>query len=251
MYPVLEIGPLSIQTYLLALIVAFWTGLALAVRLAGRAGMDGDHINNAGLLGLVGAVVVGRLAHVVTFWPAYRDQLLEIVGLNTRAFLWPPALIGGLVIAGIYLHHHRLSLAAVLDAAAPGALLALAIAQIGAFLAGVSIGTPTSLPWAVTVWSVPRHPVQLYASAGFLTALGATLLFQHRGGLGSTALIAFLGYGLTVWLFEPFRAESAVILGGLRAFQVLGLAVALLALYLLRPAITGPIPRQDVWNARD
>jgi hypothetical protein len=46
-----------------------------------------------------------------------------------------------------------------------------------------------------------------------------------------------MGYGLSRWLLEPFRAESAVIpVIGLRLPQVIGLALALVALWgLTRP----------------
>jgi prolipoprotein diacylglyceryltransferase len=56
----------------------------------------------------------------------------------------------------------------------------------------------------------------------------------------TAALIALLGYGLTRWLLEPFHAQSATLPGGLLTAQVAGLALALLALWLLRPRAAAP-----------
>jgi prolipoprotein diacylglyceryltransferase len=46
---------------------------------------------------------------------------------------------------------------------------------------------------------------------------------------------ALCGYGLSRWLLEPFRAPDVgvTVLGGLRLAQVVGLVVALIALWAL------------------
>jgi phosphatidylglycerol---prolipoprotein diacylglyceryl transferase len=232
MLPVLQIGPLAVQTYPLALLLAGWAALATGARLATRLGIEGDHIYNAGLSGLAAGLVVGRLAHVVAFWPAYRLEPSSIIGLNARAFLPWPGVLAGLAVSGYYVYRHRLPLATVLDAAAPGGLLGMAIAQLGAWLAGLEPGAPAGLPWAIAEWGVRRHPVQLYQVA----ALGVVMLVLRRQRRpGRAAWSALLGYGVSLWLIEPFRESSATFVAGLRTLQLLGLAAILVALVALRP----------------
>ncbi|OQA42254.1 MAG: Prolipoprotein diacylglyceryl transferase [Chloroflexi bacterium ADurb.Bin325] len=232
MFPVLQIGPLAIQTYPLALLLAGWAALAIAARGAQRQGLDGDHLYNLGLYGFLAGVVAARIGHVITYWSSYRGQLLEIFGFNTQAFLLWPGLAAGLLVAGWYVRRHRLPLARVLDAAAPGVLVGVAIAGVGALLAGRFPGAAADLPWSVDLWGVRRHPSQLYEAAAALVAAAFAARAQRGGARpGAAALIALLGYGLGRWLLEPFRAESAVILGGLRLAQVLGLAASLAALW--------------------
>jgi phosphatidylglycerol:prolipoprotein diacylglycerol transferase len=239
MLPILQIGPLAIPTYPLALLLAVWAGLAVAARAARRMGLDGDHIYNAGLYGLVAGLVAARLGHVVTYWSAYRAQLLEIFGFNTRAFLLWPGVIAALAVAGWYVYRHRLSLAKVLDAFAPGVLVGIAIADVGALLAGLVPGAPANLPWAVDLWGVARHPSQVYEALAALAVAGLVLRMIAQGSRpGAAALVALCGYGLGRWLLEPFRAESATILGGLRLAQVFGLAAALVALWGMRVITT-------------
>ena len=72
MLPILQLGPLALPVYPISLLLAFWAGLALSARAARRLGVDGDHIWNAGLYGLLATIIVGRLAHGIAFWPAYR-----------------------------------------------------------------------------------------------------------------------------------------------------------------------------------
>jgi phosphatidylglycerol:prolipoprotein diacylglycerol transferase len=240
MLPVLQIGPLAVQTYPLALLLAGWVALATGARLATRLGIEGDHIYNAGLSGLAAGLVVGRLAHLIAFWPAYRLQPWSIIGLNARAFLPWPGVLAGLAVSGYYMYRHRLPLATVLDAAAPGGLLGMAIAQLGAWLAGLEPGAPAGLPWAIAEWGVRRHPVQLYQVAALLAAFGVVLFVlrrEHRPG--RAAWSALLGYGVSLWLIEPFRESSATLVAGLRTLQLLGLAAILVALVALRPQPEG------------
>lgn len=237
MLPVLQIGPLAIQTYPLALVLAGWVALAIGARAARRVGIDGDHIYNAGLYALVAGVVAGRLAHVIAYLPAYRAQPLEIIGFNTTAFLLWPGVLAALAVTGWYIYRHHLPLVPFLDALAPGLLVGLAVAAVGALLTGRNPGAPADLPWSVTLWGVRRHPVQLYEALGLL-AVGLFVLDLIRRGSrpGVPALIALLGWGLVEWLVEAFRSPevSSAVLGGLRLAQVAGLAAALAALVGLR-----------------
>ena len=235
MSPVLQLGPLALPTYPISLLLAFWAGLALSARAARRLGVDGDAIWNAGLYGLLAAIVVGRLAHGIAFWPAYRLQPLEIVGLNAQAFLWGPGALAGLIAAAWTIHRHKLPWATVLDAAAPGVLVGLIIANLGALLAGNDVGAAAAVPWAVDLWGVARHPVQLYAALGELITLVAVLHALRKASRpGTAALLGLLGWGLTTWLVEPFRAESSTIVAGIRLWQMIGLGAALAALWALR-----------------
>lgn len=248
MLPVLQVGPLAIPTFALACLLAYWATLAVGARLAGRLGFDGDHLYNAGLYGAITGLLVARLAHVVAFWPAYRSRPLDIIGLNARAFILWPGLLAGLLVVMVYLRRHRLSWAAILDATAAGALVGASLIALGAFLAGRGVGAPTSLPWGITQWGVTRHPAQLYEMGWSLAAAAMAIWVvrrQHQPGMG--AWVALLGYGLGLWLLEPFRAAeaSAITLGGLRLAQVLGLAAALAALWGLRARAGRPDGGRD------
>ena len=140
MLPVIQLGPLSLPTYPLALLLAVWAALAVGAWAARREGLDGDHIYNAGLYGLVAGLVAARLAHVIVYWDAYRTQLLEIFGFNQRAFLPWPGVIAALAVAGWYVYRHRLPLVKVLDAIAPGVLVGIAIVDVAALLTGRNAG---------------------------------------------------------------------------------------------------------------
>lgn len=231
MLPVLQIGPFTLPTYPFALLLAGWLALAVSGRAARRFGMDDDHVYNAGLYALIGGFIVGRLAHVIIYWQAYRTQPLEIFGFNTQAFVFWPGGVAALAVAAWYVYRHKLPLVRFLDALVPGALVGLAVVAAGALLAGRAAGAPADLPWSVNLWGVRRHPSQVYEALALLGAAALAASMLRRGSKpGVGAWVGLLGYGLTRWLLEPFRAESAVMLGGLRVAQVIGLLLALIAL---------------------
>jgi prolipoprotein diacylglyceryltransferase len=145
--------------------------------------------------------------------------------------------IAALAVAGWYIYRRRLPLLSLLDAIAPGVLTGLAIAALGALLAGRHLGALADLPWSVALWGVRRHPVQIYEVVGFLAvALFVWRMVRVGTRSGSVALVALLGWGLVNWFVEAFRAPdvTATVLGGFRLNQVLGLVAALAALVGLR-----------------
>jgi phosphatidylglycerol---prolipoprotein diacylglyceryl transferase len=240
MLPVLQIGPFALQAYPLSLLLAAWAGLAVGARVATRLGIDGDHIYNAGFAALLAGLIFGRLGHVIAFWSAYSAQPLDIIGLNPRAFALWAALPAALAAAAWYSHRHHLPWVTVLDAAGPGLLAAAAVLDVGNLLAGQAAGAPTSLPWAINLWGVARHPSQVYELIAALVALAAAIwVLRHAYWPGRVIWTAILGYSLGRWLLEPFREASATLPGGFRTVQVLGLLAAGVALLALR-ALAAP-----------
>jgi phosphatidylglycerol---prolipoprotein diacylglyceryl transferase len=246
MLPVLQIGPLALQTYPLSLLLAAWAGLAVGARVATHLGIDGDHIYNAGFAALLAGLIFGRLGHVIAFWPAYSVQPLDIIGLNPRAFALWAALPGAVAAAAWYVRRHRLPWVTVLDASGPGMLAAAVVLDVGNLLAGQAAGAPTSLPWAIDLWGAARHPSQVYELIAALVALVAALWVLRRAYRpGRVFWTAILGYSLGRWLLEPFRESGAALPGGFRTAQVLGLLGACAALLALRALASRPERQAD------
>ncbi len=232
MFPTLPIGPLRLQTHGLFLLLAYWAGLWLASRRAPRYGISGDHMTNAGFFALLGGIVAARLGHVIAFWEVYRVDPLQVLSLSPAALLPWSGLIGALLVLAGYVWRYRLAPWSLADAAAPGVLLGIAIAGVGAFLAGRTLGTTSGLPWTVEFPpGVRRHPVALYEAVAAVIWLGVVLWLEHRrpGWPGRTALLCLFGYATLRLFLEPLRAESPLLAGGWRLPQLVALAVIALS----------------------
>jgi phosphatidylglycerol:prolipoprotein diacylglycerol transferase len=233
MLPILQIGPAAIPTYPLFLLVAFWAGMWLAAFRARQLGLDGDHVYNAGLYSLLAGVIGARLWYVLIHWENYVGNLSQAFSLSRNAL----APVEGLIIAGlvmlIYGQRQRLSLEVFLDALAPGLALALAIGHGGAFLGGEGLGSPSTLPWAIHIAGVTRHPAQLYAALSCLIMLGILLGsrdWRPWPGFQFWFMVGF--YSLARLLLEIFQ-ERPDLLDGLLVVQLVALATLVVTLAIM------------------
>jgi phosphatidylglycerol:prolipoprotein diacylglycerol transferase len=233
-FPVLQIGPAAIQSSGLLLILGIFLGLTLSERLARKRGENPDTMTNLVLLATMISLVTARL-----FFAAARLALFQN---NPAALLSPdPSLLdpwagftGASIITIIYGQRKHLEFRAILDRLTP--LLAVVAVFIGiAHLAsGLAFGSPTSLPWAITLWGARRHPSQIYETIGAIAIL--LLLWRQYGSVGvpGTLFLKFaaLSSGFFVFL-SAFRGDSRLILGTFRQDQLLALVFLGLALLLL------------------
>jgi phosphatidylglycerol:prolipoprotein diacylglycerol transferase len=211
MLPTLLIGSIAIPTYPLFLLMALWAGLWLSAIQAKQLGLDGDHIYNAGLYGLLAGIVGARLWFVLAHWDNYAADLSQAFSLSRNA-LSPGE---GLIIAGlvvlVYLQRQQAPFGPFFDALAPGLALAVMIGHVGAFLGGEALGVPSTLPWAIEVAGISRHPVQLYeAGAGLIILVILYFNRTWRPWPGFQFWLFVTLYSLSRLWLEIFRARPAV-----------------------------------------
>jgi len=233
MLPTLSIGPLAIPAYPFLALVAVWVGLWLTARRAAGLGFAGDHAYNAGLYGLVAGVIGARLWFVVLHWANYAPDLLQAFSLS-RSAMSPGA---GLAAAGLavlaYLQRNAIPLGSFLDAAAPGAAVALAIINVGAFLGGVAVGVATESGLGLAVGGETRLPVQLYEAAGCLLIAGLLYFGRYRPWPGFQFWLGVVAYGAIKLILEVFRANPPTIGDGYLANQIYALAAIVAGLAVM------------------
>ncbi len=188
-----QLGDVAIPASGVFTAIAILTALFFSRATARRLSLDAERVWDAGIAGVLTALIGPRLVLIFTNWSDFRAHpvwMLGLVGVHS-----PVAIAVGLALAVAvtlaFLRFAGLPVRRSLDAFAPGVALGLGIYWIGAYLAGSHFGTPTTLPWAVTytsrlasLWShtplgTPLQPVQLYFA---LIALGlfALLLWMVR-----------------------------------------------------------------------
>jgi phosphatidylglycerol:prolipoprotein diacylglycerol transferase len=234
MAPTLLIGHIALPTYPFFLLIAYWIGLWFSARRAKQLGLDSDHVYNAGLYGLLAGIIGARLWFVVSHWENYALDITQAFSLSRAAL----AAGEGLIIAGlvvlIYLQRNKVPISTFLDALAPGLALAIAIANVGAFLGGEWLGAPTRVPWAVEIAQVARHPVQLYEAAASLLILAILLVVTgYRPWAGFHFWLFVVLYGISRLLLEIFRARPAFMGDGFLVVQAVALAAVVIALTVM------------------
>lgn len=175
MFPKLfQIGSFYLPTYGVLVAIGFLVGLTITVRLAKRAGLNGELVTNlavyCALAGLLGAKI---LMLIFDWGTTDRPPIFSLATLQA-AGVWQGGLVLAFITAILYMRHTKLPMLGTLDAFAPGIAIGHAIGRIGCFAAGCCWGTECKLPWAVTFKNpdafaltgvpldVPLHPSQLY-----------------------------------------------------------------------------------------
>ena len=231
MHPFLfEQTPFAIPSQVALMIIAFIAGLALSIHAGRQFELPQHAVRDAAMWGFIASFLGARLFMIgVEFLQG--SFLLDkncCVHLFEGGYSFHGGLFAGGIAAMLIARLHRLALPRMADAFAPGLAAALFFLRVGCLLNGCDYGIAASVPWALPIDGVFRHPIQLYEGVGNL-ALAPMLMRLNRKPLRPGRLFALymlasssLRLGVDMYRDDPLRW------GGLTLPQYLaaGLAVA-------------------------
>ena len=136
--------------------VGLLCGVWLGVRVAGLLGYDPDQAYNLALIGIPGGVIGARLLYVVENI-SKMDSVWEWFAITEGGISVWGAVLGGVLFPIIYGFIRKVALRVVLDAAAFGMILGMAIGRLGDLVNGEHCAKVTNLPWGV-IYSNPESP---------------------------------------------------------------------------------------------
>lgn len=199
-----ELGPIPIRGYalciILGIIAAIWIGERRWIARGGKAG----EVQDLALLAIPFGIVGARLYHVATDW----EQYFGADGSPVQAlYIWRGGLgIWGGVILGAFgiwvgCRLKGIRFGSMIDALAPGVLIAQAIGRWGNWFNQELYGGPTDLPWGLEI-------DRAHFSSSYVESLGGqpvpematfhpTFLYE---GLWNVAMFV-----LVIWLERRFR----------------------------------------------
>jgi phosphatidylglycerol:prolipoprotein diacylglycerol transferase len=219
MYPEIDLGPLTLQTFGLMFALAFLAaGLLVAKRLK-EIGKPVDWAYEMGFAALLGGVIGSRLYFVVQNYDSVKDDLLGNL-FGGSGLVWYGGAIGGAVAVLLWARYRGFLRLALFDLAAPALALGYAIGRVGCQLSGDGdYGRAWDGPWAMSYpdGTVPTseevHPTPIYEALAM--GFGAWLLWQLRDRFRAGVLFAiYLLYaGAERFLIEFIRRNDDVALG--------------------------------------
>ena len=218
-----HLGPLPVRGYaisiILGIVAAIWIGERRWVARGGGSGEVSDLAVWAVPFGIVGA----RLYHVATDWELYFGE-----GKNpiTALYLWRGGLgVWGAIAMGalgvvIGARLRSIKLLPLLDALAPGVLVAQAMGRLGNWFNQELFGRPTDLPWGLEIDAAHRpsqyleqatfHPTFLYEMVWNLAAFAIVVWLDRRFRLGHGRVLALyvMAYTLGRGWIEMLRIDT-------------------------------------------
>jgi prolipoprotein diacylglyceryl transferase len=202
-----ELGPFPLRGYalciILGIVAAIWIG---EKRWQARGGRVGD-VQDVALWAVPAGIVGARLYHVATDWKAYFGDGSE--GPIEILYVWHGGLgiwggvAGGALGAWFACRRKGIRVAPLLDAVAPGVLVAQAIGRWGNWFNQELYGRPADLPWGLEIdreHFTPAYEQQLLDAGQPIPDMATfhpTFLYEFLWNLAAFALI--------VWLDRRFR----------------------------------------------
>jgi len=229
-----HIGPFTIYSYGLMLVLAFFVSTYLASRQAQKAHIDADKIFNLMFYIFISGIIGSRVFHVASNFSYYFKHPLEIIMLQHGGMAIFGGIIFGSIFACLFIKMNKMDLFATLDLLVPFIALGQAIGRIGCFLNGCCYGKVSAFGIYSPVSGQTLIPTQLYSSLLMFLIFLVLRFMQGRKHLPGQIAYAYLFlYSIKRFSIEFFRNDTPRIFQGLTIFQLLSLAMFFFSLTML------------------
>lgn len=241
-----HLGPFMIRPHGLLIAVGFLAGARLMQRYSRPRGIPDDVLWRILGWALAGGLVGMRVAWVLGHWRDL-DSVWAAFAIWNGGMSLLGGLIGAVLVGGFVARRERLAVLPLLDMAAPGIALGIAIGRVSDLIIGDHLGKPTTLPWGFRyvggvepLAGMPPigtvvHPVALYDLVLTTLLLFVLIRFLRSPRATGSAIALFtLWYAGGRILTDFLRTDPRRLLG-LTGSQLTAIAaVAAVALFLWR-----------------
>ena len=243
-----DIAGFPLRAYALCIIAGIVVGMVIASRRWRARGGSSDSLELVVAVAVPFGIVGARLYHVATdshlyFGPG-RDPVNALKIWEGGLGVWG-GIAFGVLGAWLVARRKQIRLPALLDAVAPGILVAQAIGRLGNWFNQELFGRPTTLPWGLQIDLEHRpvgfeqfdtfHPTFLYELCWNLAAAAVLVLLDRRFRLGHGKVFALYVMLYTAGRFwiEALRIDTVTRIAGFRLNNYTSLILFLAALIWL------------------
>lgn len=222
-----SLGPLDVRWYALFILTGIFCAIGLAYWLAGRRGLDGEFVLDLAPIVVFAALFGARAYYVLLRWDYFIDHPGEAINIRLGGLTIHGGIAAGVLAVWWYTHRRDQPFFTWTDIIAPALALGQAFGRWGNWANQEAFGTPTDLPWAVTIDPENRpdgyeqyatfHPTFLYESifnlVNAIVLAWLVLQVPKRGWLrtGDVTGIYLIAYGVARLLIERIRTDSLTI----------------------------------------
>ena len=213
MHPILfKIGPLTVYSYGVLVLVAFFAAYVTAEKRAAKAGLSGEIVSDLLVVLFVTGILGARIFYVFQHWEDFQGNFWRAFMIHEGGLVW----YGGFLTAAgsglLYAAFRKWPILKLADLAAPSLVLGQGIGRLGCFLNGCCYGKETKVFWGVRFPedAVVRHPVQLYETAACFLIFAALSFFYNRKARkdGSVIMLYLVLYASARFGIEFFRGDQ-------------------------------------------
>ncbi len=222
-----EVAGAAVRWYALFILGGIAAAVWLIRVLARRRGMDPEFILDIAPWVVVGAIAGARLYYVLLEWEYFSQNPNRALNIRLGGLSIHGAIVVGAALVAIFCRRAGYRFLPWADLIVAGVALGQAIGRWGNWANQEAFGTPTDLPWAVTIDPERRpaaypdvatfHPTFLYesvfdlANAAFLAWLVLRMPRSRFLREGDALWSYLLLYGIARFLIERVRTDSLYI----------------------------------------
>jgi phosphatidylglycerol---prolipoprotein diacylglyceryl transferase len=226
-----KIGPFTVYSYGLMLVLAFFTASFLCGQQAKKEGADPEQVFNLLFQVFIAGIIGCRVFYVLNNSAFYLQNPLEVIMLQHGGMAWFGGLFGGAAWAVFFIRRHKMNLVKTLDLIAPFVALGQAIGRIGCLLNGCCYGRESQFGLYFKSLDKVLIPTQLYSSLLLLLIFFVLRRKQETKHLPGEIFLGYLFfYSLKRFFIEFLRDDSPRTFSGMTLFQVLCLLLFFLSL---------------------
>ncbi len=236
MLPVIQIGPLAIQSFGLILLISYYFATVVIDRAAKVRQLDAGKIEKTILFATIAGIVGARLGFVLLNPSAFSGNWWNAFSINPALLDTTSGLVIGLITAIASVSKYKLPAWDVLDVFTPGGVVFIFGLYLAFFASGKNLGVNTNLPWGLMVGGAVRHPVQLYELAGMLI-IGLWIWWQFTKApeqiIPGKVFLYFVAASAGLRLFLDIFHQPGTMLFGFREIQLICLVLMIISFGIL------------------
>jgi phosphatidylglycerol:prolipoprotein diacylglycerol transferase len=236
-------GHFMLRWYGLIVLAAITVGLWITAREAERKGFRKEDIYDSALWVFLAGLLGARLFHVLDHWPhEYAMNPIRALYIWEGGLAVWGAVVGGLIAVAILAWRREWRLPALLDAVAPGLVLAQAIGRLACVITGDAMGRPTTGPFGFAytspnamvpqlgVYYTPMPVYEMLANLGIFALLWQLRKPGRADWPDGLLFLVYLSLYSVMRFSLAFTSSYQIIALGLTQSQIVALLMLALAL---------------------
>lgn len=237
----LNLGPLRVSPHGLFTAIGFVAGARLLLPVTRARGIDDDVVYSMLYRAAIGALIGARVAYAINHFSDYSDDPLSVLKVWEGGISLFGGIAGGVLAAATVMRAQRLQFWPLMDAAAPGLALGIAVGRVGDLIVGDHLGRATDFALGFRCTDAGTaspciapagggvHMPALYDLVNASLLLAVLLVLRRRQRWDGFLIIFAAGwYGLGRFLEDFFRIDDPVAFG-LSGSQLTALTLVVLA----------------------
>ena len=229
-----QLGAVKVHWYGIIMALAYFIGAYLAVYLAKFKNISKDNILDFMLYLIPTAIIGARIGHVIANWSYYSNNLINILKIWNGGLAFHTGFFLVIIVMIFFCKKRNIKFFDLADILVIPLALGLAIGRIGNLINQEILGKVTSLPWAITINGIKRHPSQIYE---LITNLGIFsylfYLFKNKKLPSGFIFWLFLAIYSIIRFFLDFLKDWPPVIYNLSWAQLFSIPILIISIIML------------------